>query len=56
MSPDSVAAQDQPLLTVTGLAASYGAAKVLFEATDNEYRFDFVFPDYSKEPVIRRGR
>lgn len=32
------------------------AAKVRFEATDKEYRFDFVFPDYSKEPVIRRGR
>jgi ABC-type branched-subunit amino acid transport system ATPase component len=31
MSPDSVAAQDQPLLTVNGLAASYGAAKVLFD-------------------------
>jgi hypothetical protein len=28
------------------------AAKVRFEASDKEYRFDFVFPDYSKEPAI----
>jgi hypothetical protein len=28
------------------------AAKVRFEAADKEYRFDFVFPDYSKEPAI----
>lgn len=29
------------------------AAKVRFEATDKEYRFDFVFQDYSKEPGVR---
>ena len=32
------------------------AAKVRFEATDKEYRFDFIFPDYSKEPVIRPAK
>jgi Cu(I)/Ag(I) efflux system membrane fusion protein len=32
------------------------AAKVRFEAADKEYRFDFVFPDYSKEPAIRPAR
>lgn len=32
------------------------AAKVRFEAGDKEYPFDFVFLDYSKEPVIRGGR
>jgi predicted RNA-binding Zn-ribbon protein involved in translation (DUF1610 family) len=29
------------------------AAKVRFEANDKEYRFDFVFSDYSKEPAVR---
>ena len=32
------------------------AAKVRFEAADKEYRFDFTFPEYSREPVIRRPR
>lgn len=27
------------------------ATKVRFEAGDKEYRFDFMFPDYSKEPT-----
>lgn len=29
------------------------AAKVRFEAGDKEYRFDFVFPEYSREPLRR---
>jgi hypothetical protein len=29
------------------------AANVRFEAADKEYRFDFVFSDYSREPAIR---
>jgi predicted RNA-binding Zn-ribbon protein involved in translation (DUF1610 family) len=28
------------------------AAKVRFEAGDKEYRFDFSFPDYSREPAV----
>lgn len=32
------------------------AAKVRFEATDKEYRFDFMFPEYSQEPQARRRR
>jgi hypothetical protein len=32
------------------------AAQVRFEAGDKEYHFDFVFPEYSKEPSIRRAR
>jgi len=32
------------------------AAKVRFEAGDKEYRFDFTFTDYSKEPAVRRAR
>jgi len=32
------------------------AAKVRFEAGDKEYRFDFVFPEYSKEPVAGSRR
>jgi hypothetical protein len=32
------------------------AAKVRFEAGDKEYHFDFIFPDYSKEPAIRPSR
>jgi len=32
------------------------AAKVRFEAGDKEYHFDFIFTDYSKEPVIRANR
>ena len=32
------------------------AAKVRFEAADKEYRFDFMFPEYSREPQVRRGR
>jgi Cu(I)/Ag(I) efflux system membrane fusion protein len=32
------------------------AAKVRFEAADKEYRFDFVFPEYSKEPTVRLSR
>jgi len=32
------------------------AARVRFEPTDKEYRFDFVFPDYSKEPAPSRPR
>jgi predicted RNA-binding Zn-ribbon protein involved in translation (DUF1610 family) len=32
------------------------AAKVRFEAADKEYHFDFIFPDYSKEPSIRPRR
>jgi hypothetical protein len=30
------------------------AARVRFEPTDKEYRFDFVFPDFSTEPVRAR--
>jgi hypothetical protein len=30
------------------------AAKIRFEPKDKEYRFDFIFVDYSKEPVARR--
>jgi len=29
------------------------AAQVRFEPTDKEYRFDFIFSDYSKEPLAR---
>ena len=29
------------------------AAKVRFETGDKEYRFDFTFPEYSREPVVR---
>jgi hypothetical protein len=32
------------------------AARVRFEPTDKEYRFDFVFSDFSKEPVQWRAR
>jgi len=32
------------------------AAKVRFEPKDKEYRFDFIFADYSREPVARRSR
>ena len=32
------------------------AAQVRFEAGDKDYHFDFVFPDYSKEPAIRPVR
>ena len=32
------------------------AAKVRFETGDKEYRFDFIFTDYSKEPVRRPRR
>jgi hypothetical protein len=32
------------------------AAKVRFEPADKEYRFDFIFPDYSKEPSVRKSR
>jgi hypothetical protein len=32
------------------------AAKVRFEANDKEYRFDFIFPDFSKEPAVRPPR
>jgi len=32
------------------------AAKVRFEANDKEYRFDFIFPDYSREPTARLPR
>jgi predicted RNA-binding Zn-ribbon protein involved in translation (DUF1610 family) len=32
------------------------AAKVRFEPTDKEYKFDFVFSDYSKEPAAPRRR
>jgi Heavy metal binding domain len=32
------------------------AAKVRFEPADKEYRFDFVFSDYSKEPAPRPPR
>jgi predicted RNA-binding Zn-ribbon protein involved in translation (DUF1610 family) len=32
------------------------AAKVRFEAADKEYRFDFTFADYSREPVFRPSR
>jgi hypothetical protein len=28
------------------------AAKVRFEASDKEYQFDFMFSDYSKEPLV----
>ena len=28
------------------------AAKVRFEAGDKEYQFDFMFSDYSKEPLV----
>jgi hypothetical protein len=31
------------------------AAKVRFEAADKEYRFDFLFPEYSREPPARIG-
>jgi len=31
-------------------------AKVRFEAGDDEYHFDFMFPEYSKEPVVRSRR
>ena len=38
---------------VPGLALPANiAAKVRFEAGDREYRFDFMFPDYSKEPTV----
>ena len=37
-----------------GLPATIAIA-IRFQASDLEYRFDFVFADYSKEPV-RRGR
>jgi len=41
---------------VAGLAVpATVAANVRFEASDKEYRFDFVFPDYSKEPAARPG-
>lgn len=29
------------------------AAKIRFEPNDKDYRFDFIFMDYSKEPVAR---
>jgi hypothetical protein len=29
---------------------------VRFEAHDKEYRFDFIFQDYSKEPTVRLPR
>jgi hypothetical protein len=29
------------------------ASKVRFETGDKEYQFDFIFSDYSKEPVVR---
>ena len=32
------------------------AANVRFEAGDKEYRFDFLFPDYSKDPTVRPPR
>ena len=32
------------------------AAKVRFEEHDKEYRFDFIFQDYSKEPTVRLPR
>jgi hypothetical protein len=32
------------------------ATKVRFETTDKEYRFDFLFPEYSKEPAARVPR
>lgn len=32
------------------------AAQVRFEAGDKEYHFDFIFPDYSKEPTVRPAR
>ena len=39
---------------VPGLGAPAAiAAKVRFEAGDKEYRFDFTFSDYSKEPAVR---
>jgi hypothetical protein len=42
---------------VPGLALPANiAAKVRFEAGDREYRFDFMFAEYSKEPVIRPGK
>lgn len=42
---------------VQGLAVpATVAAKVRFEAADREYHFDFTFPEYSKEPPIRRSR
>ena len=31
------------------------AAKVRFEAGDKEYQFDFMFSDYSKEPLVTPG-
>jgi len=42
---------------VPGLALPANiAAKVRFEAGDREYRFDFMFPEYSKEPVVRPAK
>ena len=42
---------------VPGLAApATVAAKVRFEAGDKEYRFDFIFNEYSKAPAIRPRR
>jgi hypothetical protein len=32
------------------------AAKIRFEPNDKDYRFDFIFVDYSKEPVTRPSR
>ncbi|HEX9368863.1 MAG TPA: heavy metal-binding domain-containing protein [Vicinamibacterales bacterium] len=39
-------------VTSLGVPATI-AAKVRFEAGDKEYRFDFVFPEYSREPATR---
>jgi Heavy metal binding domain len=42
---------------VPGLAVPANiAAKVRFEAGDKEYRFDFMFAEYSREPVIRPAK
>jgi len=42
---------------VPGLAVpATVAAQVRFEAADKEYHFDFTFPEYSKEPPVRRSR
>ncbi|HEX6463877.1 MAG TPA: heavy metal-binding domain-containing protein [Vicinamibacterales bacterium] len=32
------------------------AARVRFEPNDKDYRFDFIFPDYSREPLARPVR
>ena len=32
------------------------AAKIRFEPNDKDYRFDFIFMDYSKEPTARPVR